>query len=526
MPKVAAFTQYLLENKHIRQALNHCSPDDADELGTALFFLFQSKQQSGVLIADSVKDLRIEGSISLTLRTVSVPLSVLSQIARFHCKKYIRKYLGPQLKKIISSKRPFELDPHKMKTGDSAEENAKNMMQMTRAVVGELWNSVHHTPKIVKDLLVALNDRLNPANKIETAIRVVANFYILRVIGPAIVCPTKDVVGTSSVADRNSRKLLLIGKILQKICNQMTSFEEDYLRPLTPILGLETPQFVQFVTTLLNSPLRGDGASSAGITKRLVDASALRLLEWYQKNGAQVEKDIEAQSGQLGVVQYRKKMDSFRPDAESVNQPEDWQEVWKRVQQSLNLSNVITTTSFLQRSSVGPSTRLSPSLSDCDISPTDKHSVASFPQFRSGASFGSLIRSNSVSSAGVSTQDYNNYSAALDNATTDFSDTSSFADIADIPEDKPMLLKCFDVTRERLCITYIEDFSFSSLVSWIQAKFPEISENSFRLEYESEGDDGSRDVAAVNDEDTFGDFLTNGVISDHPNYTLYRLNIR
>lgn len=103
-----------------------------------------------------------------------------------------------------------------------------------------------------KDILQRINKKLNPTRKEENSMAILSNFFILRVICPAIVRPGKDLIGLKSISEQASRTLVLIAKIIQKLCNN-SKFDEEYMKVADDLVQTHIPDFKKVVDIYADS---------------------------------------------------------------------------------------------------------------------------------------------------------------------------------------------------------------------------------------------------------------------------------
>lgn len=168
---------------------------------------------------------------------VSKCMDEFMKLAGMH---YLHQTLRSTLELILSEKKPCEIDPSKLKEGESIESNMCNLRLYIDQIFCAITNSALCCPPIMMEVFAALKQlaiTFFPDN-VEVRYSVVSGFVFLRFFAPAILGPKLFELSSEPVDAQVNRTLTLISKTIQSLGNLVCSksptqiFKEDYMAVL------------------------------------------------------------------------------------------------------------------------------------------------------------------------------------------------------------------------------------------------------------------------------------------------------
>ncbi|GJJ07052.1 hypothetical protein Clacol_001251 [Clathrus columnatus] len=182
---------------------------------------------------------------------------IFSGFAKSHGYAYLRSIVSPLIVAMQSSPEgtSYEVDPSKIKPGDSQDQNASNLERVAGvflAIVTESWNMV---PDLVRESCRIISDAVQ-ATWNEPGYHAIGAFFFLRFVVPAITSPeTIDLELPRDEARSQSirRGLILVAKVVQNAVNNIIFAKEAYMKMLNGLLAENRPKILEFYQGLLTS---------------------------------------------------------------------------------------------------------------------------------------------------------------------------------------------------------------------------------------------------------------------------------
>jgi hypothetical protein len=165
---------------------------------------------------------------SVLFRSNSSFSKMMSAYLNFSAKDYMNNSIGIFVKSICNEPGEFEVDPTKLKEGESLETNAANLTELCNSIFVGIQQSCDEIPYKVRVLLnhlwTKVNEKFppeedNPHNARHVAIGAV---LFLRFLCPAIISPQKYGLIEGNPSVQALRCLTLITKCLQNVANGVT----------------------------------------------------------------------------------------------------------------------------------------------------------------------------------------------------------------------------------------------------------------------------------------------------------------
>eukprot|EP01080_Neovahlkampfia_damariscottae_P009351 gene9351-1438_t len=165
---------------------------------------------------------------SVLFRSNSSFSKMMSAYLNFSAKEYMNNSIGVFVKSICNEPGEFEVDPAKVKEGETLEQNAANLTDLCNSIFVGIQQSADEIPYKVRIILnhlwTTVNEKFppedeNPHNARHVAIGAV---LFLRFLCPAIISPQKYGLIEGNPSSQALRCLTLITKCLQNVANGVT----------------------------------------------------------------------------------------------------------------------------------------------------------------------------------------------------------------------------------------------------------------------------------------------------------------
>uniref|UniRef100_A0ABM5EN50 Neurofibromin isoform X1 n=1 Tax=Pogona vitticeps TaxID=103695 RepID=A0ABM5EN50_9SAUR len=227
-----------------------------DELARVLVTLFDSRHLLYQLLWNMFsKEVELADSMQTLFRGNSLASKIMTFCFKVYGATYLQKLLEPLLRNIITCTEwqhvSFEVDPTRLESSESLEDNQRSLLQMTEKFFHAIINSSAEFPPQLRSVCHCLyqatcHSLLNKATVKEkkenkksvvsqrfpqNSIGAVGSAMFLRFINPAIVSPYEAGILDKKPPPRIERGLKLMSKVLQSIANHVLFTKEEHMRP-------------------------------------------------------------------------------------------------------------------------------------------------------------------------------------------------------------------------------------------------------------------------------------------------------
>uniref|UniRef100_A0A3Q2L954 RAS p21 protein activator 3 n=1 Tax=Equus caballus TaxID=9796 RepID=A0A3Q2L954_HORSE len=149
--------------------------------------------------------------------------------------QYLHVTLKPTIEEICQSHKPCEIDPVKLKDGESLESNMETLRQYVDRVFNVITKSGVSCPTVMCDIFFSLREAAAKRFQDDLDVRytAVSSFIFLRFFAPAILSPNLFQLTPHHTDPQTSRTLTLISKTIQTLGSlsksKSASFKESYM---------------------------------------------------------------------------------------------------------------------------------------------------------------------------------------------------------------------------------------------------------------------------------------------------------
>ncbi|XP_020290837.1 GTPase-activating protein isoform X2 [Pseudomyrmex gracilis] len=185
---------------------------------------------------------------------------------------YLHSTLRPAMEQVFLEKKPCEIDPTRVKDGNTIATNLANLKEYVERVFTAITTSGVRCPPLMCEMFWCLRELAAthfPKNK-EVRYSVISGFIFLRFFAPAILGPRLFDITTEQIDSQTNRTLTLISKTIQSLGNLVSCrggagsvCKEEYMECV--YREFYTERHIQAVKQFLE--LISTSSNSSGVTK-------------------------------------------------------------------------------------------------------------------------------------------------------------------------------------------------------------------------------------------------------------------
>jgi len=230
---------------------------EADEVAHALICIFEANKQSVRLLKAFVtKEVASSETPNTLFRSNSISTKLMKMYTKMIGGEYLKSTLKPLVDSLLASTATFEVDPHKIRPGQDAEENWRNLKTWAQTFFDTIVNSLNRCPyqfrEVCSYLQAAVGERYpNFRNKHTFT----GGFIFLRFFCPAVVAPEAFGISNAVIPAEKRRGLVLISKSLQNLSNGVQfGAKEPFMRPMNEFIVLNLKNVRMFLEAAATIP--------------------------------------------------------------------------------------------------------------------------------------------------------------------------------------------------------------------------------------------------------------------------------
>lgn len=188
---------------------------------------------------------------NLTFRGNSLATKSVDAFMKMIGLSYLRKAIGATIETIYKCSVDPEIDPQRMTSENTLEENQKNILKFVEDIWGTVSTSHSYIPHNLKSVFCKV--RKECESKSDTLIleRVVSSFFFLRFICPAILSPSLFKLTQKYPNEKVARCLTLVAKVIQNLANfSRFGGKEQYMDVFNEFVEAEIPAMRNFLSAI------------------------------------------------------------------------------------------------------------------------------------------------------------------------------------------------------------------------------------------------------------------------------------
>lgn len=212
------------------------------------------------------KEVQSTASAATLFRGNSTATKLMTAFTRLTGRPYLVSTMQPLLQHIISDPKGYEVDPAKIKNGETVEVNTQKLTDTCNIFIRAIFDSLPNCPIPFREMAQHLQAEVIkrfPDNRHTS----VGGFIFLRFFCPVILSPDANGLVDSSVLNSDARRaLILISKVLQNLANGIQfGAKESYMNEMNKFITDNITECRNFLDELAVVPTVADYTSLATI---------------------------------------------------------------------------------------------------------------------------------------------------------------------------------------------------------------------------------------------------------------------
>lgn len=235
---------YLILDAVLRGISSTDYTTSGDVIARSLLNVFQVLGNSSELLHRVILfEIQQTENSSTLFRGNSLASKMLSIFTMMIGADFLKQVLQGPIAHVFSNVSRFEIQDTRLQPDQDIEENIATLRQGCAMFLQSIRESVDYCPMYIRKICRMLSTEVF-CRYPNSIFKVVGGYYMLRFIIPAITSPNQYNI-VESLDDDQRRALVLIGKVLMNISNQVEfGAKENYMIPLNPFV-MENMQNLQ-----------------------------------------------------------------------------------------------------------------------------------------------------------------------------------------------------------------------------------------------------------------------------------------
>eukprot|EP01097_Dermamoeba_algensis_P006616 TRINITY_DN4124_c0_g3_i2.p1 TRINITY_DN4124_c0_g3~~TRINITY_DN4124_c0_g3_i2.p1 ORF type:complete len:711 (-),score=220.64 TRINITY_DN4124_c0_g3_i2:50-2182(-) len=209
-------------------ALSHYKdPEDQRLIAKNVIQILHIHDECPRLIKRAIKkEVALTASLNVIFRETTITTQLLIEYMNMKSTSYLKKAIQPIVKQIVKENMDFEVNPDKVEER-KAKKNQKLLIQKSTQLLEEILNSIPFFPSTLKKIFSFMQTRIREKFP-QADFKMVASFFFLRLICPAIISPHHYNLLSEKVPSKAQRSLIYISKVIQNTANNI-HFNEKHM---------------------------------------------------------------------------------------------------------------------------------------------------------------------------------------------------------------------------------------------------------------------------------------------------------